>query len=73
MRTGKLTFGLVLVLGLGAAPFWITGCGGDNGNGDERGTIEEEDLDMRSEDFECVLNWDKVRKFRIANKLGHIE
>ena len=73
MRTGKLNFGLVLVLGLGVALFWITGCGGDNGNGDERGTIEEEDLDMRSEDFECVLNWDKVGKFRIENKLGHLE
>lgn len=30
-----------------------------------------EDLDMRPEDFDCILNWDQVRLFRITNKLGH--
>lgn len=30
-----------------------------------------EDLDMQPEDFTCILGWDKVRKFRITNLLGH--
>jgi hypothetical protein len=32
-----------------------------------------EDLDMQAADFECVLHWDKVRAFRITNKLGHLD
>ena len=28
---------------------------------------------MRAEDFECILNWDKVGKYRITNKLGHLD
>ncbi|MDC0667947.1 hypothetical protein [Nannocystis radixulma] len=32
-----------------------------------------EDLDMRPEDFTCILEWDKVRKFRITNLLGHLD
>ena len=31
-----------------------------------------EDIDMKAEDFGCILEWDKVRKFRITNKLGHL-
>ncbi len=34
-------------------------------------TGELEDLDMQAEDFVCILGWDKVRKFRITNLLGH--
>ncbi len=34
-------------------------------------TGEVEDLDMQAEDFVCILGWDKVRKFRITNLLGH--
>src|SRR5688572_706974 len=29
-----------------------------------------EDLDMKASDFECLLRWDKVRNFRVTNKLG---
>lgn len=36
-------------------------------------TGSAEDLDMRPEDFTCILEWDKVRKFRITNLLGHLE
>src|SRR5688500_8149249 len=36
----------------------------------ERG---REDLDMKAEDFQCILTWDKVRMFRITNLLGHTE
>lgn len=32
-----------------------------------------EDLDMQPEDFVCILGWDKVRKFRITNLLGHLD
>jgi hypothetical protein len=28
---------------------------------------------MMDADFECILDWAKVRKFRITNKLGHID
>jgi hypothetical protein len=34
-------------------------------------TGELEDLDMQPGDFTCILEWDKVRKFRITNLLGH--
>ncbi len=30
-----------------------------------------EDIDMQPGDFTCILEWDKVRKFRITNMLGH--
>ena len=36
-------------------------------------TGELEDLDMQAEDFVCILGWDKVRKFRITNLLGHLD
>ncbi|HWN67827.1 MAG TPA: hypothetical protein VNM90_09310 [Haliangium sp.] len=32
-----------------------------------------EDLEMTAEDFECILDWPKVDRFRILNKLGHQE
>jgi hypothetical protein len=32
-----------------------------------------EDLDMQPEDFVCILGWDKVRKFRVTNLLGHLD
>ncbi len=32
---------------------------------------EVEDLDMQASDFECLLHWDRVRNFRITNRLGH--
>jgi hypothetical protein len=31
-----------------------------------------EDLDMQAADFECILRWDKVRRFRITNRLDHL-
>jgi hypothetical protein len=31
-----------------------------------------EDLDMQAADFECILRWDKVNRFRITNRLGHL-
>lgn len=33
----------------------------------------EEDLDMQPEDFVCVLEWEKVLKFRLTNLLGHTD
>jgi hypothetical protein len=32
-----------------------------------------DDLDMRAEDFECIQNGTKVRKFFVWNKLGHLD
>ncbi|PCC69644.1 hypothetical protein SAMN02745121_04068 [Nannocystis exedens] len=32
-----------------------------------------EDLEMQAEDFTCILEWEKVRKFRITNLLGHMD
>lgn len=32
-----------------------------------------EDLDMTAADFECILDWPKVDRFRISNKLGYQE
>lgn len=43
---------------------------GDTSTGDAT-TGALEDLDMQPEDFTCILEWDKVRKFRMTNLLGH--
>lgn len=32
-----------------------------------------EDLEAMGEDFECLTDWDKVRRFRITNPLGHLD
>jgi hypothetical protein len=37
------------------------------------GATATEDLDMTEADFECILGWDKVRRFRVTNMLGHLE
>jgi len=49
------------------------GAGGSGGAGGAGGTggSAAVDLDMKEADFECILNWDKVRLFRITNKLGN--
>lgn len=36
-------------------------------------TASGEDLDMQAEDFVCLLEWEKVRKFRLTNMLGHLD
>jgi hypothetical protein len=50
--------------------------GGDTAGGDTTGgatTGEDLDLDMTAADFDCILEWDKVRRFRVTNKLGKLE
>ena len=49
--------------------------GGTVDGGDEADAMigGGEDFDMKAEDFECVLRWEKVRNFRITNKLGHLD
>jgi hypothetical protein len=53
--------------------------GGDGGAGGSPlatgGTAGAEalDFDPTPEDFECLLAWDQVRNFRVANKLGQLE
>lgn len=37
----------------------------------DTGTVE--DLEMAAEDFDCILDWPKVDRFRIVNKLGYQE
>ena len=34
---------------------------------------EMADLDAVEEDFECLLSWDRIRRFRITNKLGRMD
>jgi hypothetical protein len=46
--------------------------GGESGSGGGGGAAVE-DLDMKEADFECLLDWTAVRKFRITNKLGHTD
>jgi hypothetical protein len=36
------------------------------------GCPENEQFVARASDFECLTSWDRVRRFRIANKLGHL-
>lgn len=42
-----------------------------SGGGGAGGGSAAEDLNMTEADFECVLNWTLVNRFRITNKLGH--
>jgi len=41
----------------------------------ERPTSTPEPVDFvaNAEDFECLLSWDKVREFRITNRLGRLD
>lgn len=43
----------------------LPACAGDDG--------EVEDLEMTAADFDCILDWPKVDRFRIINKLGYQE
>ena len=52
----------------------IVSCGGGGGGGAPDAGVDGaagEDLDMQAEDFECILDWTRVRHFRITNMLGH--
>ncbi|MCY1009789.1 hypothetical protein OV079_30355 [Nannocystis pusilla] len=44
-----------------------------NGEASSGTTGSGEDLEMQAEDFTCILEWEKVRKFRITNLLGHTD
>jgi hypothetical protein len=50
---------LLVVVGLAA------GCGDDT-----EPTFEDLDVELTADDFECILGWEKVRRFYITNKLG---
>lgn len=87
MQKNNLRFALVSSLLL-AASSAVAGCGGGEGNtGGSGGSTSDSsssssgaggaggsapDLDMTEADFDCILKWDKVRLFRITNKLGNL-
>ncbi len=48
-----------------------TGADTDGEDTDGQTTGEAEDLDMNPEDFACLLDWPRVRRFRITNLLGY--
>lgn len=52
----------------------LLGCssGDDSSEATTQGAAAE-DLNMTEADFECILDWAKVRKFRITNKLDHLD
>jgi hypothetical protein len=56
----------------GGAASSSTGDAASSSSGDAT-TGAVEDIDMRPEDFTCILEWAKVRKFRVTNLLGHQE
>ncbi len=39
----------------------------------DNSVAEDENQVLRATDFECILNWTKVRNFRITNKWGNLE
>ncbi|HSN98673.1 MAG TPA: hypothetical protein VLS89_10330 [Candidatus Nanopelagicales bacterium] len=50
-----------------------SGTGGSGGTGaGGAGGGSAEDLEMQAGDFDCILEWDQVRLFRITNKLGNL-
>lgn len=46
----------------------VGGCGGG-----ENAAPAPSDFAAQASDFECLQNWDKVRNFRITNKLGYTD
>ena len=52
----------------------LLGCGSgdDEGDSSTQGAAVA-DLNMTDADFDCILDWQKVRKFRITNKMGKVE
>jgi hypothetical protein len=61
------------------AVVFLAACGGggsqpsdDDGAAAPDAAASAEDLDMQAADFGCILDWDKVRHFRVTNKLGHL-
>jgi hypothetical protein len=70
MRT-TLLLAITSVLAIGA-------CGSDDPQGaTDAGAKDDaaadDDLDMRAGDFDCILDWTKVRGFRITNELGYLD
>ncbi|EYF06961.1 hypothetical protein [Chondromyces apiculatus] len=59
--------------GHGGAHHGHGGEGGSGGDGGSGGGVSADDLDMAAADFDCILGWDKVRKFRVSNRLGRQE
>lgn len=51
---------------------FLAACSSSSSNAPATNTVPE-DLDMTEADFDCILNWTKVRDFRVTNKLGHDE
>lgn len=47
----------------------LSACGG---SGSEAPAPTATDLDMRAEDFGCINEWERVRRFRITNKAGFL-
>jgi hypothetical protein len=51
------------------AGLWLGGCGGD----DAEPTFEELDMALTGDDFECILDGTRVRRFYLTNKLGRLD
>ncbi|MFW6049767.1 MAG: hypothetical protein ACODAU_01260 [Myxococcota bacterium] len=61
--------GMRIAVGLLVTAVWLAACG--DGGGEP--TFEEQDLELTGEDFECILGWEKVRRFYVTNKLDRID
>jgi hypothetical protein len=72
-RFSSLLAALISFSALAPLPL-VTSCGGgdDDGGAQAAPDAQPEDLDMKAEDFECILRWTKVNRYRITNKLGHV-
>src|SRR5262245_55387444 len=54
----------------------LAACGSPSGGGGGGQASEPpapEEFAAQASDFDCLLNWARVRNMRIANKLGHLE
>jgi hypothetical protein len=49
------------------------GGGASTGDGGGGGASGGEDIELTEADFDCLLSWNQVRRFRITNKLGNID
>jgi hypothetical protein len=64
MRTWGIAWGVVVGV--------LAACGSDDSSKPDQTTgALVEDLDMKDTDFGCIKDWDKVRSYRVTNKLGH--
>src|SRR5262245_45979719 len=51
----------------------LAACGGSGGSAGSGQPAAPEDFAAEASDFDCILDWNEIRHFRITNKLDHLD